>query len=187
MTATVPQLRPSCSPAEQQADACPEASKAQIGVLILSLVLLALGGGGVRPCGLPFGVDQFDTTGEEGRKDLNSFFNWYYCTSTAGAVLALTVMVYIQDKLSWGIGFGIPTGLMLMSIIVFFLGTRLYAFVPPGGSVFSGIARVFVASYRKHKLPLPAPDDVLQQESLLYNSTPSNPRIMKLPLTLQFR
>lgn len=188
MTALVPQLRPpSCSPAETQAGMCPGASKGQIGVLIMSLVLLAIGAGGIRPCSLPFGVDQFDRTTEEGERDLNSYFNWYYCTSTAGTLLAMTVVVYIQDSVSWSIGFGIPTGLMLLALGFFFLGTRLYDYVPPEGSVFSGIAQVFVAAVKKRSLHLPAPDDVLQQESLLHNHFTRSERVMKLPLTLQFR
>ena len=188
MTTAVPQLRPpSCSPEAEKQGTCPAASKSQIGVLILSLVLLVIGSGGVRPCSLPFGVDQFDRTSEQGRRALNSFFNWYYCTSTAASLLAMTVVVYIQDSISWTLGFSISTGLMLIAIVFFFLGTRLYEYVPPEGSVFSGIVQVFVAAFRKRSLQLPAADNALQQESLLYCLFNRNATVMKLPLTLQFR
>ncbi|ONK75271.1 uncharacterized protein A4U43_C03F15130 [Asparagus officinalis] len=188
MTASIRQLQPpSCTPEQLKSETCPGASKAQVGVLILSLILLAIGAGGVRPCSLPFGVDQFDRTTEQGRQGLNSFFNWYYCTSTAGVIVAMTLMVYIQSSVSWPLGFGIPTGLMLLALIFFFLGTRVYTYVPPEGSVFSGTAQVFVAAFRKRSLRLPSPDDVQEQESLLYNSAPKSDRILKLPLTLQFR
>ncbi|CAL9194600.1 unnamed protein product [Musa hybrid cultivar] len=189
LTAAVPQLRPpSCSMAEQQAGQCTGPSGLQLAVLWLSLVLLVIGSGGIRPCNLPFGVDQFDRTTERGRRGLNSFFNWYYATSTAAVVLALTAVVYVQDSISWPIGFGIPTALMLLSIVVFFAGVRLYVFVPPEGSVFSGIVQVFVAAFRKRRLRLPAPDDAVEQESSLYNTLArETERMTKLPLTLQFR
>ena len=99
----------------------------------------------------------------------------------------MTVVVYIQDSISWTLGFIIPTGLMLVAIVFFFLGTRLYEYVPPEGSVFSGIVQVFVAAFRKRSLRLPAADDVLQQESLLYCPFTRSTYVMKLPLTLQFR
>lgn len=188
LSASLPQLRTqSCSQLAHQAGQCMRPSKAQLSVLFISLSFLVLGAGGIRPCSLPFGVDQFDYTSEEGLRGLNSYFNWYYGTTTAAFVIALTVVVYIQNSISWSIGFAIPTFLMLLSIILFFLGTRLYIYVPPEGSVFSGIAQVFVASFKKRKLELPFPDDATQQESVLYNPPTWSARILKLPLCLQFR
>ncbi|XP_042464035.1 protein NRT1/ PTR FAMILY 2.13-like [Zingiber officinale] len=189
LTAVIPQLRPpSCSTAAEQVGGCIGPSHVQLAVLFLSLALLIVGSGGVRPCSLPFGVDQFSRDTEQGRRGLNSFFNWYYCTSTVAVVVAMTAVVYVQDSISWPLGFSIPTGLMLLSIALFFAGVRYYVYVPPEGSVFSGIAQVFVASVRKRNLPLPAPDDAAAQEKLLFNNTGrKNARATNLPLTLQFR
>ncbi|WOL08034.1 Proton-dependent oligopeptide transporter family [Canna indica] len=187
LTAAVPQLQPpSCSSTATEQSQGP--SHLQLGVLFLSLVLLVVGSGGVRPCSLPFGVDQFDSTTERGRRGLNSFVNWYYCSSTAAVVAGMTVVVYVQDSISWPIGFGIPTGLMLLAIVFFFAGMRLYIYVPPEGSVFSGITQVFVAAFRKRNLPLPASRDPAELEMLLYNKLArKRDRVMKLPLTLQFK
>lgn len=188
ITASVPQLQSqSCSQAAQQAAQCPGPSTAQLSALIISLVFLVIGSGGVRPCSLPFGVDQFDQTTEKGRKGLNSYFNWYYGTTTAALMVSLTVVVYIQDKVSFTVGFGIPTGFMLLALVLFFLGARLYVHVSPEGSVFSGIAQVFVAAHRKRKLQLPSSDDTDQLQLLLYDPTSSNHRIVKLSVTSQFR
>ncbi|RWW74460.1 hypothetical protein BHE74_00017606 [Ensete ventricosum] len=171
-----------------QAGNCLGPSGVQLAVLFLSLGLLVIGSGGIRPCSLAFGVDQFDTTTERGRRGLNSFFNWYYATTTAAVVVAMTAVVYVQDSISWPIGFGIPTALMLLSIVVFIAGARFYVFVPPEGSPYSGIVQVFVAAFRKRRLRLPAPDDAVEQESSLYNTLArKSDRMMKLPLTLQFR
>ncbi|URD89283.1 POT family [Musa troglodytarum] len=128
LTAAVPQLRP---PVAEQSGQPLGPSGAHLAILFLSLGLLVLGAGGVRPCSLPFGVDQFDRSTEQGRRGLNSFFNWYYSISTAATVVAMTAVVYIQDSVSWPLGFGIPTALMLLAIILFFAGIRLYVFVPP--------------------------------------------------------
>ncbi|URD89291.1 POT family [Musa troglodytarum] len=185
LTAAVPQLRP---PVAEQSGQPLGPSGAHLAILFLSLGLLVLGAGGVRPCSLPFGVDQFDRSTEQGRRGLNSFFNWYYSISTAATVVAMTAVVYIQDSVSWPLGFGIPTALMLLAIILFFAGIRLYVFVPPDGSVFSGVLQALVAAFRKRKLRLPAPNDAVEQETLLYsNHARKSTVVTKLPLTLQFR
>ncbi|KAJ0981643.1 hypothetical protein J5N97_009898 [Dioscorea zingiberensis] len=188
LTAVVPELKPPrCIEALKLAGQCAGPNKAQTGALYLSLALLILGAGGIRPCSLPFGVDQFDGNTKKGQEGLISFFNWYYCTSTAALVIGLTVVVYIQESISWALGFGIPTGLMLFSIIFFFLGVRLYVYVPPEGSIFSGIVQVLVASFKKRSLKLPDPDDVkVQESSLLYNPPVKSDRVIKLPLSSQF-
>ncbi|KAI3817594.1 hypothetical protein L1987_11389 [Smallanthus sonchifolius] len=127
-------------------------------VLVLALGFLSIGSGGIRPCSLPFGVDQFDPTTDEGRKGINSFFNWYSTTFTVVLIIALTLVVYIQDSVSWALGFGIPAILMLCSIVLFFVGAKLYVYVKPQGSVFSGIVQAFFIAYKKRKLKLPKPD-----------------------------
>lgn len=37
-----------------------------------------------------------------------SFFNWFYLAINIGSLLACTIIVYIQDSISWTIGFAIP-------------------------------------------------------------------------------
>ncbi|PKA57378.1 Nitrate transporter 1.7 [Apostasia shenzhenica] len=188
VTAAVPALRPPiCKDADQLHGQCAGPSPSHFGFLILSLVFLAAGAGGVRPCSLPFGVDQFDQSAGLGRRDLASFFNWYYCTSTAGVIAGMTAVVYVQDSVGWPLGFAVPAACMLISIVALFMGTRLYVYVSPQGSVFSGVAQVFVASYRKRRLHLPAANDAGRQEAVLYNPpAPSGQRFVRLSLSLQF-
>ncbi|VFQ93120.1 unnamed protein product [Cuscuta campestris] len=157
--ALVPGLRP--PPCKAAAGAtnqqgCRGPTKSQLGILLLGLGFLAVGSGGIRPCSIPFGVDQFDPTTEEGRKGIASFFNWYYTSFTVVLILALTVVVYIQDSVSWALGFGLPAALMVFAIVLFFLGARVYVHVKPQGSVFSGSAQVFAAAFNKRKVKLPA-------------------------------
>lgn len=37
-----------------------------------------------------------------------SFFNWFYLAINIGSLIACTVIVYIQDSISWTLGFAIP-------------------------------------------------------------------------------
>ncbi|KAG9455740.1 hypothetical protein H6P81_000248 [Aristolochia fimbriata] len=178
LTAMIPSLRPpSCNPAREP---CEGPDSSQLGVLYLALGMLTFGAAGIRPCSLPFGVDQFDPTTEKGRKGIDSFFNWYYFTFTVAIMIALTVIVYIQSNVSWALGLGIPTLLMIFSITLFFLGTRVYIHVPPSGSVFSDMAQVLAAAYRKRRLDLPTFEE---QERILYNPPPKQSYTTKLPLT----
>ncbi|KAG0456215.1 hypothetical protein HPP92_024003 [Vanilla planifolia] len=184
LSAVVRQFRPPRCPtttfSNSQTSHCSPPSVRNLSVLYLSMALLAIGAGGIRPCSLPFGVDQFDRTTEEGRRGLDRFFNWYYFTSTLALFVSMSVMVYVQDTLSWKIGFGIPTVLMLVAIVLFFLGTRLYVHVPPEGSVFSGIVRVFVAAFRKRRLSQQDTPEMLHNPPLL------NSNVTPLSLTPQF-
>lgn len=186
ITAWMPKLHPPrCTPQQLQLDQCLGPTKHQLGVFLMGLGLLTIGTGGIRPCSIPFGVDQFDPKTEQGRKGINSFFNWYYTSFTIVLMIALTLVVYIQDSVSWVLGFGLPTVLMFCSIILFFLGTRLYVYVKPEGSVFSGIAQVIVAAFKKRKVKLPEGEDV---EGVYYDPQLKKGTVVsKIPLTKQFR
>ncbi|CAH2066463.1 unnamed protein product [Thlaspi arvense] len=158
LTASLPQLHPATCNSKDPVS-CGGPNKLQFGVLLLGLGFLSIGSGGIRPCSIPFGVDQFDQRTEEGLKGVASFFNWYYMTFTIVLLITQTVVVYIQDQVSWIIGFSVPTGLMACAVVMFFAGMKLYVYVKPEGSIFSGIAQVVVAARKKRKMKLPAEDD----------------------------
>ncbi|KAI3733596.1 hypothetical protein L6452_13040 [Arctium lappa] len=158
----IPTLHPpSCTPQQAHLNQCQGPTTIHMAVLILALGFLSIGSGGIRPCSLPFGVDQFDPTTDEGRKGINSFFNWYYTTFTIILLIALTLVVYIQDSVSWVWGFAIPTILMVCSIVLYFVGTKLYVYVKPEGSVFTGIVQAFVIAFKKRKLKVPNADEIV--------------------------
>ncbi|CAF1906804.1 unnamed protein product, partial [Brassica napus] len=158
LTASLPQLHPETCNSKDPVS-CGGPNKLQFGILLLGLGFLSIGSGGIRPCSIPFGVDQFDQRTEEGIKGVASFFNWYYMTFTVVLIITQTVVVYIQDQVSWIIGFSVPTGLMACAVVMFFAGMKLYVYVKPEGSIFSGIAQVVVAARKKRKMKLPAEDD----------------------------
>ncbi|KAJ6922415.1 hypothetical protein NC652_016157 [Populus alba x Populus x berolinensis] len=119
---------------------CQKPQEWQLGVLYSGLGLLAVGAGGVRPCNIAFGADQFDTRTEKGRAQLESFFNWWYFSFTVALVIALTAVVYVQTNVSWVIGYAIPAACLLSSI--------------SQGTVFVDIAKVIVAACKKRAVSL---------------------------------
>lgn len=102
------------------------------------------------PCLVAFGADQFDGQHPEECKEKSSFFNWWYFGICIGATLTLMISTYIQDNLSWVLGFGIPCIIMVFALILFLLGTVTYRFHIYGGDTrpFRRISRVFVRAVR---------------------------------------
>lgn len=150
LTAGLPRLRP---------EACHDPSNCskppapwQLAVLFGSLGLLAIGAGGIRPCNIAFGADQFDTNTKKGKAQLETFFNWWYFSFTVALVIALTGVVYIQSNISWVIGFVIPTACLAFSISIFVIGQHTYICTKPQGSVFADMVKVVVAACKKRKV-----------------------------------
>ncbi|KAL7153348.1 hypothetical protein ABFS83_04G162100 [Erythranthe nasuta] len=62
---------PHCSPG----DKCVGPDVWQMAFLLFSFGLMIIGAGGIRPCNLAFGVDQFNPNTESGKRGIASFFN----------------------------------------------------------------------------------------------------------------
>ncbi|KAL3819363.1 hypothetical protein ACJIZ3_005268 [Penstemon smallii] len=153
----------------------------QMAFLIFGFVLMIIGAGGIRPCNLAFGADQFNPKIESGKRGIESFFNWYYFTITFAQMVSVTLVVYVQSNVSWSIGLAIPTIFMFVSCFLFFVGTNIYVKVKPEGSPLTSIVQVMVVAVKKRKLKLP------QQPWLsLYNYTPDKSINSKLPYSEQF-
>ncbi|KAI4342489.1 hypothetical protein MLD38_027116 [Melastoma candidum] len=178
LSASVPGLKPSC-----EGDVC-HATKSQIAACFAALYLIALGTGGIKPCVSSFGADQFDDNDEYEKKKKSSFFNWFYLSINVGALIASSVLVWIQMNVGWGWGFGVPAVAMAIAVVFFFSGTKLYRLQRPGGSPFTRIFQVVVASIRKMKVEVPS------DKSLLYETADHESNIKgsrKLEHTDKFR
>lgn len=87
--------------------------------------------------------------------EINCWWIWiirYYFCMGAAVLVAVTVLVYIQDNVGWGLGLGIPTVAMFLSVIAFVGGFRLYRHLDPSGSPFTRLIQVATAAFRKRKL-----------------------------------
>ncbi|MFQ6669429.1 hypothetical protein Gotur_034678 [Gossypium turneri] len=160
----LPQLRPPPCTGEQL---CQQATSGQLAILYGSLLLGALGSGGIRPCVAAFGADQFDETDPKQSTKTWKYFNWYYFVMGASILAAVTVIVYIQDNIGWGWGLGIPTISMFLSIIAFVLGYPLYRHMDPVGSPFTRLLQVSVGAFRKRNLTMVSDPNLLYQNEEL--------------------
>lgn len=122
-------------------------------LFFIALYLVAIGQGGHKPCVQAFGADQFDEQHPKELKDRSSFFNWWYFTMCSGCLVTLWILNYIQDNLSWVLGFGIPCVAMIVALLVFLLGTTTYRFNIPqrDKSPFLRIGHVFVTAIRNRQ------------------------------------
>lgn len=160
LTTVVPQLEP--LPCDQSNHSCSAPNGAQVMPLLSSLLLMSVGAGCIRPCSIAFGADQFDNKqNPNNERVIESFFNWYYASTGISTVLALTVIVYIQDHLGWSVGFGVPAILMVFSALMFLIGSSLYVKAKPTESLITGFFRVLVAAFRKREIQYPLDDDYM--------------------------
>ncbi|EEC79220.1 hypothetical protein OsI_19950 [Oryza sativa Indica Group] len=156
VSALVPALRPAPCGGGGAAAPCQRADGGQLAMLYLSLLCTALGSGGIRPCVVAFGADQFGLGGRRpGGEQKWSYFNLYFFSMGLAVLLALTVVVYIQETVGWGWGFGIPAIAMFVSVLSFVVGYPLYVKVKPEGSPFKRLVQVVVAAFKKIKEPVP--------------------------------
>ncbi|KAH6775107.1 Major facilitator superfamily protein [Perilla frutescens var. hirtella] len=129
----------------------------------VSFSLVAFAQAGYLPCVQAFAADQFDEEDEDEHKAKSSFFNWWNCFSSAVILLPLLVLTYIQDNVSWELGFGIPAIIMCFSLIVFLIGSRTYRFRKNGDGTnpFVRIYRVFARAAKNCRV---APDEATSVE-----------------------
>ena len=123
---------------------CLPATAGQVGFFYFALYLMSLGGGSMKPCIAAFGADQFDEEDTRECAMKKSFFNWWVFGISIGGLISATVLVYVQDYVSWGWGFGTPTVLMGVYLILYVVGMKYYRHKPPTGSPFTQIAQVSV-------------------------------------------
>ncbi|KAI5342210.1 hypothetical protein L3X38_010085 [Prunus dulcis] len=116
-------------------------SQSRRAVFFVALYILSVAQGEQKPCVQTFAADQFDENTPEERKAKSSFFNWWYLGLVFGATSATLGVVYLQDNVRWGLGFGILAGVLV--------GIKRYRKQRPPGSPFTTLAQVFVAAARK--------------------------------------
>ncbi|GAV80795.1 PTR2 domain-containing protein, partial [Cephalotus follicularis] len=144
------------SPNQDQCDkislllgSCEQAKPWQMFYLYTVLYITGFGAAGIRPCVSSFGADQFDERSKDYKAHLDRFFNFFYLSVTLGAIVAFTLVVYVQMSHGWGSAFGTLAIAMGISNMLFFIGTPLYRHRLPGGSPLTRVAQVLVAAFRK--------------------------------------
>ncbi|XVE52294.1 hypothetical protein DITRI_Ditri02bG0111100 [Diplodiscus trichospermus] len=121
-------------------------------VFFTALYVLAVGEGGHKPCVQTFAADQFDENNPEEKAAKSSFFNWWYLGIVTGASVAIVVVIYLQDNVSWTAGFGLLAGSLAVALALFLIGIKRYRKQRPTGSPFTTVAQVLVAAAKKWRL-----------------------------------
>ncbi|KAL5799293.1 hypothetical protein ACOSQ3_032355 [Xanthoceras sorbifolium] len=120
-------------------------------LFFISLYILTVGEGGHKPCVQTFAADQFDESNPKERQAKTSFFNWWYLGIVFGGTAAMGV-VYIQDNVGWGVGFGILAGANAFALALFMIGIKRFRKKSPVGSPFTTVMQVIVAAARKWRV-----------------------------------
>lgn len=121
-------------------------------VFFIALYILSVGEGGHKPCVQTFAADQFDENLPQEKAAKSSFFNWWYLGIVFGATTAILVVIYVQDYIGWGIGYGMPAAVVAVALVIFLVGSRTYRQEAPVGSPFTRVAQVFLAAARKWRV-----------------------------------
>ncbi|KAB2618643.1 protein NRT1/ PTR FAMILY 6.2-like [Pyrus ussuriensis x Pyrus communis] len=174
----LPQLRPPHCDTTAATNHCKEANGFQMGILYLALYIIALGIGGLKSSVSGFGTDQFDEKDDKEKAQMSYFFNRFFLFISTGTLMAVTVLVYVQDEVDRSLAYGICSVSMFIAIVVFFAGTKRYRYKKSSGSPIVQNFQVVVAAIRKRKMKAP-----LDIASLYEN----NPEASRIDHTDQFR
>ncbi|ONK80327.1 uncharacterized protein A4U43_C01F16420 [Asparagus officinalis] len=136
---------PPCAPTDPNAP-CQQVSGNKATMLFAGLYLTALGVGGIKGSLPAHGAEQFDEETVDGRKNRSTFFNYFVFCLSLGGLIAVTLVVWVEDNKGWQWGFGISTLTILLSVPSFVAGSAFYRNKVPIGSPLTTIAKVLVAS-----------------------------------------
>lgn len=121
---------------------------------VIGLLLIATGTGGIKPCVSAFGGDQFKVP--EQAKQLATFFSLFYFAINAGSLISTTITPILRadvhcfgDNDCFSLAFSVPAVLMILSLIIFIAGKRLYTIKPPSGNMILGVWQCISEAIRR--------------------------------------
>ncbi|KAB8106266.1 hypothetical protein EE612_040525 [Oryza sativa] len=164
------------APALCNTESCSSMNGTQHLVYFSGLYLTAIGCGGVRSALLPLGADQFNNDSSLDIQKRRNFFSLFYICVIFGVITSGTIVVWIQENVSWAIGYGVATACIALALIGFLVGTPIFRRHEPHGSPVRSVFQVIVASFRNLALELPA-DSSLLYEVRRKNTQKSEPKL----------
>ncbi|KAM5551702.1 protein NRT1/ PTR FAMILY 5.4-like [Rosa sericea] len=156
-------------------------------VFFVALYILSVGEGGHKPCVQTFAADQFDEDTPDQKRTKSSFFNWWFLVIVMAGTSSTLVVIYIQDNVSWVIGFGMLTVVQAVGLLLFLLGIKRYRKEGPLGSAFTTVAQVFVAAARKWRVDETLHSDIFYEDERSGSHMGVQPKQKTLARTNQFR
>jgi solute carrier family 15 (peptide/histidine transporter), member 3/4 len=151
------------TPALCSESSCLSSNGVQTGLFFAALYLTALGCGGVRSALLPFGADQFNNEDSSDMQKRRNFFSSFYICVIFGVITSGTIIVWVQENVSWAIGYGIATACIGLAFMAFLVGTPIFRQHQPSGSPVKNIFQVIVASFRNMSLKVPVDSSLLYE------------------------
>jgi len=107
---------------------------------LIGLLLIAIGTGGIKPCVVAFGGDQFKLPEQE--RQLQSFFSVFYFCINLGALIGTFMTPILREDVHcfgedtcFSLAFGVPGVLMAVAVVIIIIGKSQYNMVPPQGSI----------------------------------------------------
>lgn len=119
---------------------------------LLSIFLVGLSTGGIKPCVPAFGADQFP---KNETRMISLFFGFFYVVTNCGSLVStfITPIFRVQScfdaETCFPLAFGVPAALMVVSIVVFITGTPLYIMSPPKENVIASVFYVVFEAIKK--------------------------------------
>lgn len=104
-------------------------------IVFPAIYIIAVGTGGIKPNVSTFGADQFDLRYLQDRKEMESFFNYFYWGINIGTAFSFTLISYVCQYgipglggSNWGFfwGYLIVTISMIVAVVVYVSGTPKY-------------------------------------------------------------
>uniref|UniRef100_A0A0D9WF89 Major facilitator superfamily (MFS) profile domain-containing protein n=1 Tax=Leersia perrieri TaxID=77586 RepID=A0A0D9WF89_9ORYZ len=184
-------LRPQCTPG----GGCEPATRSQVAFFYAALYTIAIGAGGTKPNISTFGADQFDDLDARESRTKASFFNWWMFSSFTGGLVAVLVLVYVQENVGWGIGYTIPTVGLALSLILFYVGTPFYRHKPvhrrnsanaAGAGPVRLVGRVFRAAFANRRRKVITGDDQFHEHDAAWYAAAAGTK-RRLHRTAAFR
>ena len=97
---------------------------------MLGLLLIAIGTGGIKPCVVSFGGDQFKLPEQE--RHLQSFFSFFYLSINFGSLIGTFMTPILREDVEcfgddscYSLAFGVPAILMAVATVIIVIGKNM--------------------------------------------------------------
>lgn len=115
---------------------------------MLSLFLVGLGTGGIKPCVSAFVGDQF---GPSNAKYLDMVFAVFYFSINTGSLMSTVITPIVRENVSYAAAFSIPAALLPVALFLFMLATPYYTYVKPGKNIYGIVITVIRTAWRRKR------------------------------------
>ncbi len=102
-------------------------------ILFSGLLLISIGAGGIKPCVSAHVGDQF---GARNKHLLPRVYAWFYFAINFGSMFSTILTPLLLARFGPGWAFGVPGILMGLATLLFWMGRKKFAHIPPAGPRF---------------------------------------------------